>query len=550
MIKTAGYFSGSFFRRNFPAENAYYMSYGGIIMFFLTLFLVALYFFCFVSFLTGDQPGFVSFLDTIMRRIPFVGQEQVKGGFWDSLRSWMLVVLILASFFLILNMFLRHKKAVDGRIPEVVICMCVALSFAGYYCAAVFMARYEIVMSSAHILYMSTAALSLVMAGINLYGVMKSREKGKKASILYPLSLILIFGIMFFFAGGFRAFRTCSQYSANYGKFFEEDHDEMRERLEKGYVGNFQNQAVETDEGLYFLDYVECDNGVRSIYYQSVKKMDPEGNISEIYANTEDKGIYSGVYSIGYADGYLFIANRNSVIRLDPDTGVTEDVITADDGHEIFDCCVVDNRIYYMQDIISGEERTDYIRDGLYYDKYIMVAEITGGEVQEPELYLADVSMSGWYENADLLQRYIEGETPYNTVSLSSRYQCIDGTRYAIEDTDYSEGSDNGILVIRDVDNSIVTDIENAGGINISNGRIYYVSLMENGFDICSCALDGSDIVVIDSYEDGRDYRNAFIDDFRIIIGQGKILVTASGYVYGTEYDIINDSMVYVTDLV
>ena len=61
---------------------------------------------------------------------------------------------------------------------------------------------------------------------------------------------------MFFFAGGFRAFRTCSQYSANYGKFFEEDHDEMRERLEKGYVGNFQNQAVETDEGLYFLDYV------------------------------------------------------------------------------------------------------------------------------------------------------------------------------------------------------------------------------------------------------------------------------------------------------
>jgi len=26
------------------------------------------------------------------------------------------------------------------------------------------------------------------------------------------------------------------------------------------------------------------------------------------------------------------------------------------------------------------------------------------------------------------------------------------------------------------------------------------------------------------------------------MIGQGKILVTASGYVYGTEYDIINGS--------
>jgi len=518
-------------------------------MFFLTLFLIALYFFCFNSFLTGDEIGFESYLDRIMRRVSFVGKEMLKGGFWDSLRSWMLVVLILAAFFLLLNIFLRHKKAIEGRIPDVVICMCVTLSFAGYYGAAV-MARYEIVMSITHILYISTAVLSLIMAGINLYGVMKSREKGKKASILYPASLVLIFIIMFFFAGGFRAFRTCSQYSANYGKFFEEDHDEMRERLELGYVGNFQNQAVETDEGLYFLDFVECDNGVRSIYYQSVKKMDPEGNISEIYANTEYKGIYSGVYSIGYADGYLFIANRNSVIRLDPDTGVTEDVITADDGHEIFDCCVVDNRIYYMQDIVHGEDRMDYIRDGLYYDKTIMVAEITGGEVQEPELYLADVSMSGWYEDADLLQRYIEGETPYNTVSRSSRYQCIDGTRYAIEDTDYSEESDDGILVIRDVDNSIVTDIENAGGINIHNGRIYYVSLEENGFDICSCALDGSDIVVIDSYEDGRDYRNAFIDDFRIMIGQGKILVTASGYVYGTDYDIINDSMVYVTDLV
>ena len=83
------------------------------------------------------------------------------------------------------------------------------------------------------------------------------------------------------------------------------------------------------------------------------------------------------------------------------------------------------------------------------------------------------------------------------------------------------------------------------GCINIQDGAVYYVQLKEDGFDICKCNPDGSDIEVIDTYTDGLDYTVYSHKAIRMCLSDNKIVVlfNESHSPYGAK-----DALTYVVD--
>ena len=72
--------------------------------------------------------------------------------------------------------------------------------------------------------------------------------------------------------------------------------------------------------------------------------------------------------------------------------------------------------------------------------------------------------------------------------------------------------------------------------------------LNDHGFDICRCDLDGSNTEVLDSVDLGAECRDLYVGGIRIIIGQGRIVVSG----FGLQEQLGNDegTICYVTDLV
>ena len=497
-----------------------------------SIILLLMYFCCFVTALNTDNPGFTSFYDTIMNRAFFVdpstldrAHSEGKLFFISLMNSWLTLVLSVAAVIIIINYFMVRFKATLQHVTEITVCLCVSLSIALYYYAFLVEARYELVMSSAHIGYFVTAGLSLVIAVFKIILLVRDHKGVKKTLLIFPAFVLLLFVELFFFCG-FKGYRMCKEYSVNYGLYGQEEHV-LRTDLEESFAGNFSNQAVDTDEGLFFLDY----DG--SIYPECIKRMDSNGEISTVFRVTDD----SKLWTIGYDDGYLFVNRKKDIIRIDPDTGLSEKAVEPEGDDYISDACVVDGKLYY---VIFSDNKSR-----------IMVSEIEDGVLAEPQLYISDINISGvtsYDTEANLLQVYIIGE-PARTRSRRGMWQQRAEARfeYYVLYEDEGFGADCPVMVLC-ADDSSKEYTFYVDGINVYNGKLYYVLLTERGFDICRCDLDGSNSEVIDSADLGVDCRDMRTGAMRIMTGQGKILVTCSDMepLLGAD----NDTVYYVTDLV
>jgi hypothetical protein len=388
-------------------------------------------------------------------------------------------------------------------------------------------------------------------------------QKDEKKKLSLPLIIMIVEVLLFLVPIKFciEAYKISRDYSSNYGLFDPEDIS-VRTDLEEGFCGNFINEAVDTEEGLFFIEdnlSVDYDGEFHHVNMNdfSVRKLDTEGNITEVYReDSSDRKSKYDIFSIGYSDGYLYLATKYWIIRVDPKDGSSEQVLFPDDKYGIIDCCVVDGKIYYL------EWREDYTDSELYEKNRIWVAEINGQDISEPELYASDIKIPNGslfsYHNSDLLSSYLCGEELHSLYYDGCRSQRLDGKEYHLEmENPYAESHAdkkyNPRLFISSVEEEYYYQMDYVGGFNIFNDSIYYVQLTETGFDICKCDLYGKNTTVIDSYNAGKDLTGSSMYNYKIMIGQGKIYVTASGYIFidpDSDYGLLEPGSVsFVTDL-
>ena len=489
-----------------------------------TILLLILYFFCFVTALTTGNPGFTSFYDTIMHRTPFNVLEQEEVVFISEMDSWLTFMIFAAAVLILINYFLVRFKFGLQHLTEAIVCICVSLSFAYYYYSFISLARYELVMNGTHIFYFVTAGASLLIAVFKIILLIRDHKGFRKDFLVFPVSVVLVFGSLFF-TSGIKGYKICKEYSENYGIYGQEEHV-LRTDLEESFMGNFANQAVDTDKGLFFLDEGS------SYLPNCIKRLDSNGEISTVYQSSDE-----WLWTIGYDDGYLFVNRRNDIIRVDPDTGSCEEVFEPEGEDYVSDACVVDGKLYY---VINNDK-----------DQSIMVCEIDDGELSEAQLYISDINIGGttsYDPDANLLEVYIAGEPAYSHWSRSCWQQCVEGRyRYFVSQAYDDILNQSTTLVIESGDGSREF-IHYVDAYNINNGKIYYVLLTDHGFDICKCDLDGSNSEVLDSADLGTECRDVYPGGIRIMIGQGKIVVSGFGMQdqLGTE----DGTIFYVTDLV
>ena len=489
-----------------------------------SILLLLIYLFCFVTTMSTAEPGFTSFYDTIMKRAPFDATEHLQETFISVMHNWLIFVLFAAFVFILINHFLLLIKVALRHITEAIVGFCIFLSFAYYYYAYIRLARYEIVMSDTHIIYFVTAGLSLLIAVFKIILLIRDHKGVKKGHLVFPALVLSAFGVMFF-SYGIKGYGICKEYNVNYGIYGQEEHV-LRTDLEDAFIGNFANQAVDTEKGLFFIDYES------QAFPTCIKRMDSNGEISTVYRSSD-----RWLWTIGYDDGYLFVNCRNDLIRIDPDTGADEKIIDPEDPEYISDACVVDGKLYY----VLNDDKAPRI----------MVCEIEDGELSEAQLYISDIDLIGvWtYDpDADLLEVYIAGEPAHPGWSHGSWQQRAEGMyRYYITEGQDEELDRCTALAICSEDGS-KEFMYYVDAINVHNGMLYYVLLNDHGFDICRCDLDGSNTEVLDSVDLGAECRDLYVGGIRIIIGQGRIVVSG----FGLQEQLGNDegTICYVTDLV
>ena len=508
--------------------------------------------------------------------------------FWVAENRWLMAMLFIAILLLIINRGLVIIKKMPEYISDIPVYICVILSIGAYYLTVMCFGKYTIEKNNAHNSFLFLAIFSLFAIFFGLYKraeirrkdrefeehkkkvlaetqeekikkyssddledyIIKDEEssaenenkkgnrkqrKNEKKKLSLPLIIMIIEALLFLVPIKFciEAYKISKDYSVNYG-MFDPENMTVRTDLEEGFCGNYMNQAVDTEKGLFFIEdnvSVDYDGEFHHVNMDdfSVRRLDADGTITEIYReDNSDKVSKYDITTIGYADGYLYLSTDYWIIRVDPNDGTSEQVLFAASHYYISDCCVVEGKIYYVE----RKENTDYER--------IWVAEINGKEISEPELYASDIQIpNGNFVNnycSDLLTSYICGEGLVSFLFQESRIQRLDGKAYHLgHDIYYTDKGQkyNSRLFFFDVGDTFSSNnMDYVGGYTIYNDSIYFVQLKETGLDVCKCDLYGNDVKVIDSYEIGKDLTDCTNYYFRIMIGQGKIYVTAAGYIF------------------
>ena len=541
-----------------------------MIVFSIISIIIFLYFFRFFG--CCLNPGFDSIYDDLLVREAFehpvgfggerlfkstslmdvlLGRVEIQSGeFWVSINRWMMLVMVLAIAALIVNRILVIKKMIPEYKADIFIYLGVLEAVVIYLLTPLLFAKYEVKYFFVSITGISFAVLicyCFTMIAIchfshekeKAYNDLVHPEKEKtEANVvkeekrIKTLKRVGITGIVLFeltLLFWFKSFMICMNYKENYGSYEQVNHtDKMY--LAENYLGNYQNKAVNTDSGLYYIGYVDTGEGRGEGFPEKINKLDAEGNISEVYVG-EDY-----LSSIAYYDGYLYAAHRRGIIKINPENGEAEKVLRPEDKYEFSDFCMVDNRMYIQSspdaDIKGVYSNTTDLKD------YIVYCDIEGDSLSKPVLYLGDVKEYNHDRGYDgeILYMYVMNIHELHTYGYS-RHQYYSDYGYEVSES----VGDDGVENILSIEHRNIPDgcIEDVGAANVHNGAIYYVHLLEDGFEVCKCSIDGTNVEVLDTYKDGVDYRNVEMDTFKIAISDNKILVNScdsyakEGYVTG-----------------
>ena len=223
-------------------------------------------------------------------------------------------------------------------------------------------------------------------------------------------------------------------------------------------------------------------------------------------------------------------------------------MIEASDKNDIKDFCLIDNTIYYLEGISLEEKVYRTKSDDEKYEtiqSVIWAADVSGDSVSEPYMYASDINTRNfYYYNGFLITRFIMNEQyrPYYGINPQYTGDKVwlltgDGYNYSNEDSNCAQRFFTS--------GGHPEEMYDIGCINIQDGAVYYVQLKEDGFDICKCNPDGSDIEVIDTYTDGLDYTVYSHKAIRMCLSDNKIVVlfNESHSPYGAK-----DALTYVVD--
>ena len=497
-------------------------------MIFLALLMVGVLVVFGLIFFGTTNPGFTSYYDSFFKRIPFVTTEvdgkTEYGEFWVDISRWLGIVAIVAAVLLVVVIILSLKKMIDPYLSQLPIYICMLCSMGLYYFTCIKLARYDFEMSGHHKAYFLFCIICCFMAIACLIARFVTLKKNAKTDhhslfskmrIIVPVAIVAVMGMTLFF--WFKAYSLCRDYEMNYGLFGKSGRTKLE--IENEFMGNYVNQAVDTEEGLFYIDWAVKDGRPLTDKLR-VMKMDKNGDAEEIYSGADYEGNIMNLefYNIGYADGYLYMSRPSEVIRMDPSDGSQESVIFPEEGCIIDQCVVLDNKIYCLE--VCADKAP-----------FILVSEIHGTDISKAEIYAEDLVLPSSRNGSELLINYIAGEDPTNTRSKYS-YQVYDGKAMYLE-----EYLDPDCLL--DVDYLLMDDdnIKYAGAANVYQGKIYYVLFAEDGFNVCTYDLETLEKETIGFCDNGRDTRNIPPYSYKIMIGQGKVFVTA----YSWSYQEIDD---------
>ena len=554
------------------------------------------------------NPGFVSVYDKYMFRRPFVNDEwklvylknakirdglfgelttEVQGNsgpldftyspFWVDVNRWLMAMLLIAIILLIINRIIVLIKKMPEYIADIPVYAMIIFSIVGYYLSVKVLGGYVPEKAGFHatiLVLLLFSVFAIVFAifrkkSVDSENKESEKKKNSKGRKIFTTIVVIVEVLLFLILPSrfmIDAIKLSNDYKVNYAGSFKPNKVKVRYDLEKnGFAGNFANMAVDTEEGLYFIENEdsgdvydidaddECyEKGKTIVNTTHIRKLDENGNITDVFpADNYEKDEYYSFINIGYADDYLYASTYYYISQIDPKDGSEVEVISAQPDYYIAEMCVVDDKLYYMehpQDKTSGNKSMAW------------VCEIDGNNLSEPELYVSGLDRGLFYnfkqyESSSLLTNIVIRDFVNNPYFDGARFQkCKGKILYIDRGYTWNDNYRSTNLVIRDDSNPYnVNYIDNVGGFTIYNSSIYYIQLKENGFDICKCDLDASNIEVIDTYTCDKDLtKNYYQSIYRIMIGQGKIYVSAYGEIYPKEeyYSHLEfGSIKYVTDL-
>ena len=581
----------------------------------LTIIAIILFLVCYSDLGYLTNIGFHSYLDGVLYRTPFKETEgirkilvdsMIKDGlfgelhtegkhvtklvyspFWVAINRWLMAALLIIVGFIIINMILTAKEKMPKYIGNIHLYLCAILAIAGYYLTVIYCGRYEIV-DGTHGRYIMAAGFAafMIILGIVVHCLTYKKERGYNDYLLaqagitegeieakHKKNAVFVGFVMFAevlivaltLIMWYKPYSIAENYAVNYGVYETEEHP-LRVDLEEGFNGNYMNQAVDTEKGLFYLAAPTKSD----MYGNAVMKLDDRGMISEVYPgdpkpekDKNEKIAHTEFFTISYSDGYLYLCRSNEMVRMNPDDGSTEVVMTASENYDFTDGFAVDNKLYCLE-----EEQFIKLGVDLELPDRVWVADISGETVSEPQIYMYHPIID-YYQNdftsnynSDLLTMIVSGEDTENPTKWYDcyRHQTYNGFDYGLYVGNRSgyrdkDGSRDAALLFGDAAEDGERKIEQVVGLTGYKGKVYYVQLKEHGFDVCKCNPDGTGIEVIDTYETDENTWGGHPVYSRIMIGQGKLMVYAKGDIYldyypdGTYMTSKDGTIIYTTDL-
>ena len=514
---------------------------------------------------TLENPGFISEFDILLYRSPFIADKYEPAKYWVAANSWLMAVMILTIIMILISVYRINNGKSKPYITYVPTYASLVLAIIIYYATAIIGGRYTLTMSDKQLKPMQVGLCSIAMIVICIVKYKKFLEtqsystesqvssdsanssatspsssvvSNVKAPVLLTAlktstknnKLYLIITVVLFtltYPIWLKAALICADYSPNYGCYKKPDRERML-YIENNIAGNFFNYAVDTEEGLFFLD-VNPD-GV-SDDYTIIRKYDSNGQITDVY-NGE-----SAMYAISYDSGNLFLLSDEKIFRFNLQNKIMEGVVSSDNNRCVVNMCVLDGKLYYME----------------YDDKdtfaTIKVFDLTDGNLGEPRIYLSDVRpLPNIYPrdlDNNLLYTYLGGETPMDYIDREDKEptQRYDGQDYYIcETNDYSDFVDGN----KNYDLSCFLDEENCFSyladddvfaFTIFQNKLYYAQLCCDGIQIRCVNMDGSEFEILHVCDCEINSESCYtLDNSRLIIGQGKLLLISDGCYMGNSY--------------
>ena len=480
--------------------------------------------------------------------------------FWVSINRWLMTAILIIVVFLIINRILAIKGKTHSHLVDIPLCICSIVAIVGYYHTCIYCGKYETVSKgNPHGLFYTTCGVAVItiifgvlrhivtkrdreykeysqasIAGQDLDNLPVVHKKRNGITVLIMLVETIIFALTFIV--WYKPYRITQEYSSCYGVYDIEEHP-LRLDLESEFNGNYINQAVETDEGLFFLERADIGGKEENRFGSAVYKLDKDGKITNVYAGDEEvlnESGSEGFFAIGYCNGYIYLCRRSGIVRMNPEDGSFEVIISPAERYEFTDACVVDNKLYYLE---QDKTRSDFEHDKLLPNR-IMFVDISGDTISEPDVYLSHVIIkreANYYKGrtSELLKTFITNEyVDYNGYE-NCRDQWFNGQWFCLYN------GNPGLRDVKDYESTLFISgfgrKKDVSGYTIYKEKIYYVQLKAHGFDVCKCNLDGTGIEVIDTYKTEKNTIGSAAWNYRIMIGQGKILVDATGEIF-TEY--------------